>query len=128
MSERRHEGFLPGVHQIEGYGAGGFRFGGMSHRGSIIATPSGVQAIAAFRVEELDAQTLAPLFAEPAGAVQLVVLGTGGSLLLPPRALREVLRAAGMGVDPMATGHAVATYNILASEGRKVAAVLLASP
>jgi uncharacterized protein len=126
MSERG-EGFLPGAHQIEAYGAGGFRFGGMSHRGSIIAAPSGVTAIAALRLEELDAATLAPLFSEPVGAVQLVVLGTGASLVVPPRALRETLRAAGMGVDPMATGHAVATYNILLGEGRRVAAVLLAS-
>lgn len=127
MIERRYDGFLPGAHQIEGYGAGGFRFAGMSHRGSIIAAPSGVHAISATRVEELTEETLAPLFAEPAGAVMLVVLGAGATLTPAPRALREALRARGMGCDAMATGHAVATYNILLGEGRKVAAILLAS-
>ncbi len=43
--ERKYEGFLPGRHAIEGYGSGGFRFGGMSHRGSILAAPSGVRAV-----------------------------------------------------------------------------------
>ena len=47
MSEPQYAGFLPGAHAIEGYGAGGFRFGGMSHRGSILALPSGVYAWAA---------------------------------------------------------------------------------
>jgi uncharacterized protein len=123
----RYEGFLPGRHAIEGYGAGGFRFAGMSHRGSILVTPSGVRAIAITQVAQIDEAVLAPLFDEPPGAVNFLVLGSGESLVLPPRALRETLRAHGIGVDPMATAHAVATYNILIGEGRPVAALLLAA-
>jgi uncharacterized protein len=67
------------------------------------------------------------LLDEPRGAIDLLVLGTGHSLVPPPRALRELLRAAGIGIDPMATGHAVSTYNILLAEGRKVAALFLAA-
>lgn len=116
------------MHPIEGYGAGGFRFAGMSHRGSLLVSPSGMRAISPVRVEELGAASLAPLLAEPRGVIDLLVLGTGQSLVPPPRALRELLRAAGIGIDPMATGHAVSTYNILLTEGRKVAAVFLAAP
>jgi uncharacterized protein len=123
----RYDGFLPGVHVIEGYGAGGFAFGGMSHRGSILALPSGVRALAITQVSQIDAQTLAPLLNEARGAVDLLVLGTGHALALPSREVRAQLRAAGIGVDPMATRHAIATYNILLEEGRKVAALLLAS-
>ena len=50
----RYDGFVPGRHVIEGYGAGGFRFAGMSHRGSILATPSGVRAIAITDVSQID--------------------------------------------------------------------------
>lgn len=126
--ERRYEGFLPGRHAIEGYGAGGFRFGGMSHRGSILAGPSGVRAVDITFAHQIDEATLSPLFDEPAGEVQILLLGTGASLVLPARALRHALKQRGIGVDPMATTHAVSTYNILLGEGRKVAALLVATP
>lgn len=124
----KYDGFLPGRHVVEGYGAGGFRFGGMSHRGSILVTPSGVRAVAAKDLGQVDEATLLPLFEEPAGAVNLLLLGTGLSLVLPERALRDALKAQGFGVDPMATAHAVATYNILLGENRPVAALLLSAP
>jgi uncharacterized protein len=126
--ERKYEGFLPGRHAIEGYGSGGFRFGGMSHRGSILAAPSGVRAVDIASPDQIDEATLAPLFNEPAGEVQILLLGTGASLVLPARSLRLALKQRGIGVDPMATTHAVSTYNILVGEGRKVAALLIASP
>ena len=126
--ERKYEGFLPGRHAIEGYGSGGFRFGGMSHRGSILAALSGVRAVDIASPDQIDEATLAPLFDEPAGEVQILLLGTGASLVLPARSLRLALRQRGIGVDPMATTHAVSTYNILLGEGRKVAALLIASP
>ncbi|MDP2357480.1 MAG: Mth938-like domain-containing protein [Beijerinckiaceae bacterium] len=124
----KYDGFLPGRHLIEGYGSGGFSFGGMTHRGSIFATPSGIHAFGATDILLVNELALAPLFAEPAGAVNLLVVGTGLSFVLPPRALRDLLKARGVGVDPMATAHAVATYNILLGESRPVAALLLAAP
>jgi uncharacterized protein len=127
MVERKHDGFVPGPHVIEGYGGGGFAFAGMSHRGSILATASGVRAIAATAPAQVDLETLAPLFEEPGGC-QVLLFGTGASLVLPARELRAALKARGVGVDPMATAHAVATYNILLGEGRPVAALLLAVP
>ena len=124
----KYDGFLPGRHVIEGYGSGGFSFGGMSHRGSILVAPSGITAIAATDLTEVDERMLAPLFDELAGAVSLLVVGAGQSFALPPRALRDALKVRGIGVDPMATAHAVSTYNILLGEGRPVAALLLAAP
>lgn len=126
--ETRYDGFVPGRHAIEGYGSGGFSFAGMSHRGSILASPSGIRAVGVHDVADVGADVLAPLLAEPAGAVNLLVIGTGSGFVLPPRALRDILKARGIGVDPMATAHAVSTYNILLGEGRPVAALLLAAP
>ena len=123
---RRYDGFVPGAFEIEGFGAGGFRFAGMSHRGSIIVLPSGIQMWAALTPADMTPDMLAPVFAEPAGSIELLLIGTGRELL-PLRAdLRGALRAAGIGVDPMATSHAIATYNILFAEKRRVAAALLA--
>ena len=123
---RRYDGFVPGAFEIEGFGAGGFRFAGMSHRGSIIVLPSGTHMWAALTPADMTPDMLAPVFAEPAGSIELLLIGTGRELL-PLRAdLRGALRAAGIGVDPMATSHAIATYNILLAEKRRVAAALLA--
>ena len=124
----KYDGFLPGRHLIEGYGSGGFSFGGMTHRGSILATPSGIHAFDATDILQVSESALTSLFDESAGAVNLLVIGTGANFVLPPRALRDLLKARGVGVDPMATAHAVSTYNILLGESRPVAALLLAAP
>ncbi len=120
-------GFLPGVWPIEAYGAGGFRFGDMSHRGSILALPSGVRAWAATTPGEIDATALEELFAEPAGSVELLIVGTGRNLVPLGAAVRDQLRAAGIRVDFMATGSAVSTYNILLGERRRVAGAFIAT-
>ena len=123
---RRYDGFVPGAFEIEGFGAGGFRFAGMSHRGSLIVLPSGIHMWAALTPADMTPDMLAPVFAEPVGTIELLLIGTGRELL-PLRAdLRGALRAAGIGVDPMATSHAIVTYNILFAEKRRVAAALLA--
>lgn len=128
MAGARYDGFLPGRHNVEGYGAGAFRFAGMSHRGSLLFTPSGVTAIAATTPAEITTDMLAPLFAEPPGAVELVLIGTGADIAAVPSALREALRAHGMRFEAMATGPAARTFNVMADEERRVAAVLLAAP
>ena len=43
-----------------------------------------------------------------------------------PAALRTALREAGISADPMSTGAAVRTYNVLLAEDRAVAAALIA--
>ena len=121
----RYDGFLPGQHVIEGYRSGGFHFTGMSHRGSIIALPSGIQSWNIGHVSQLDQAALAPVLAEAAGAIEVLLIGTGEVLVPLPRHLRDALNAAGIRVDVMATHHAVPTYNILLGERRKVAAALI---
>ena len=122
----RHDGFVPGRHGIDAYGAGGFRFAGMSHKGSILALPSGVHAWAATTPEEISIASLAPLFAEPRGAVELLLVGTGRDIVRLPEALRWRLRDAGIALDAMQTSAAARTYNVLVGERRRVAAALLA--
>ena len=45
---------------------------------------------------------------------------------LPPRAVREALQRAGIGLEFMDTPAACRLYNILTAEGRKLAAALIA--
>jgi uncharacterized protein len=121
-------GFAPGQHPVDAYGSGGFKFAGMSHRGSILALPDGVHAWSATSSSEIDAASLTPLFDLPRGLVELLLVGTGDNLIPLSAALRGRLREAGIRSDPMATGAAARTYNILLAEGRRVAAALLAVP
>jgi uncharacterized protein len=128
MTGARPEGFVPGAHPIDAYGAGGFSFAGMSHRGSILALPSGVRAWDVSDPSEIDAHSLAPVFQEPEGAVEHLLVGTGPNFVPLAPALRKALRARGIVGEPMATGAAARTYNILVGEKRRVAAALIAAP
>ena len=127
----RYEGFVPGRHPIDAYGAGGFKFAGMGHVGSILATPRGIAAIDAKSLSEITDATLAPLFDEMAGApgsIEFIVVGTGERMALLPPLLSRRLRTAGLRVELMATGSAARVYNVMLGENRRVAALLLAAP
>jgi uncharacterized protein len=128
MAEQKYAGFLPGAHAIDGYGAGGFRFGSMSHRGSILALPSGIYAWSAVVPADIDVASLGALFAEPQGSIEHLLVGTGPELVALGVALRKRLGEAGIKAEPMATGAAARTYSILLGEKRLVAAALLAAP
>jgi uncharacterized protein len=56
----------------------------------------------------------------------LLLIGMGTEMARPPRPVRAALEAAGIIYDPMATGHAVSTYDLLLEEKRRVAAALIA--
>ncbi len=115
----------PGRAPIEAYGDGGFRFADMSHRGSILCVPSGIYGFSAARAEELDVAALEKVFQEAAD-IEVLLVGTGRGLVPLKRELREAAREAAIMADPMSTGAAVRTYNVLLAEDRAVAAVLLA--
>ncbi|GAA6120162.1 Mth938-like domain-containing protein [Acidovorax sp. FG27] len=56
---------------------------------------------------------------------ELVIFGSGGRNRFPPPAWLQPLMARRMGLETMDTQAACRTYNILAGEGRNVAAALL---
>lgn len=118
-------GFLPERHPIEAYGNGGFRFAGMSHRGSLLVLPSGMRAWPVTTTAALTEADIAPVLSEAEG-IALFILGTGPTFAPPPDKVAWALRDARVGVEFMATGPAARTYNVLLSEGRRVAAGLIA--
>ena len=121
MGDNRH---LPQAAAIEAYGKGGFRFAGMSHRGSILCLPDGIWAWPVTDPSQISAESLARVFAGK--GVELFMLGTGKQPWLMPEALRWRFRDARIGVEVMPTGAAVRTYNILFGERRRVGAALIA--
>ena len=58
-------------------------------------------------------------------APEIVVIGTGAKQQMPSPALYSTIAAQKIGLEIMATAAACRTYNILVSEGRRVAAGLL---
>lgn len=59
-----------------------------------------------------------------AGSPEVIVLGTGRDNIFPPRDLVFAMARRGVGFEVMGTAAAARTYNVLAGEGRLVAAVL----
>jgi uncharacterized protein len=55
---------------------------------------------------------------------EVIVLGTGATNIFPPRELVFAMARRGVGFEAMDTAAAARTYNVLAGEGRQVAAVL----
>ncbi len=116
---------FPGRAPIDAYGNGGFRFADMSHRGSILALPSGIHGWDVGGFDEIDAGRLTRVFDDPSG-IEVLLVGCGPDLRVLPRDLRAALKDVGIVTETMATGAAVRTYNVLLAEERAVAAALIA--
>ncbi len=120
-----HDAHYPYAAPITAYGDGGFRFADMSHKGSILCLPTGIFAWSPGDAEALTVADFARVLADlKRGAVLL--LGTGASQVFPDAAVTRAFADAGIGLEPMSTGAAARTYNILLGEQRQIAAALIA--
>jgi uncharacterized protein len=110
---------------IESYGDGGFRVSGTAHKGSIIVLPEGTEGWAVADISKLTLKSLAAVTgAEP--PAEILLLGCGARIADLPKALRGQLKQRGIVVEPMDTGAACRTYNLLIAEGRRVVGALIA--
>lgn len=123
----QQDAFFPGRAAIDAYGNGGFRFAEMSHRGGLLCLPSGIYGWTPPAPDTISADDFARVVAE-SDAVEVLLFGTGATQVFPPPAVREALSAHGIGLEPMTTGSAARTYNILLAEQRAVAAALIPVP
>jgi uncharacterized protein len=127
MADRPDAPHLPRSAPIDAYGKGGFAFAEMSHRGSLLCLPQGIWAWPVTKPSEIDEISLERVF-KAANEIDTLVVGTGMDIWMPPRRLRESLRKMHIVLDPMQTGPAIRTYNIMLGERRRVAAALIAVP
>ena len=127
MSEQdtRSGGHYPYQASIEAYGNGGFRFAGMSHRGSLLCLPGGMFAWGVNEAREVTRESLSPAF-EVADELDVLFIGMGPDIAPLPAQLRDAFRERGVIVEAVSTGSAVRTYNVLLAEDRAVAAALIA--
>lgn len=110
---------------IDAWGGGGFRVSGLWRPGSLLILDDVAQDWPVAGLGALTLDDFAPVFAAGA-AVEFVLLGTGLNQALPPREIREGLRVRGLGLEFMSSEAAARSYNVLASEGRRMAAALIA--
>jgi len=113
LNEIRYDGLKP----VDGYGPGFFRIGGEVWEGPVVVLPSGVAGWGGYG----DPGTIIAA----AGAVDVVFVGTGADVAHVPADFRAAVEAAGIGVEAMASPAACRTYNVLLSEGRRIALALL---
>jgi uncharacterized protein len=108
---------------IERYAPSGFRINGVIFHGPVVVFPDRTVPWATASASAVTWESLAPVIEH--GGVQILLLGLGRSMTAVSGALRNSLRAAGIALEPMDTGAACRTYNVLMAEGRHVAAALI---
>jgi uncharacterized protein len=108
---------------IERYAPSGFRITGVIHRGAVLVFPDRTVSWSAGGISDVTWESLSPVIED--GGVRILLLGLGRLMRPLPSALRNTLRAAGIIPEPMDTGAACRTFNVLVAEDRRVAAALL---
>jgi len=121
----KRDAHFPGRPAIDSYGNGGFRFADMSHRGSLLFLPSGVWGWSAVAADDLVAEDFETVF-DISQSLEFILLGCGPNLVMPSAALVGAFSRNGIGLEPMTTGAAARTYNVLLAENRRVGAALIA--
>ena len=111
---------------IDAYGAGGFRVSGVWMPGSLLILDDIPTSWTPASLSVLRVEHFASVIAAGAAVSEFVLLGTGADQALPPREIREAISRAGMGLEFMATPRAAQAWDVLTSEGRRVAAALIA--
>jgi len=111
---------------IDAYGGGGFRVSGNRVEGSILILNDQLRPWPVLGRETLEVDHLAEVLAAGPREVEFLLLGVGPKAAPAPPEVRKALQAAGMGLEVMDTATAARLYNVLASEGRRLAAALIA--
>jgi uncharacterized protein len=116
--------FLPTREPIDNFGGGGFRFGGMSHQGSLLILPSGMRAWPVSSLLHCEPDDFSE-FVRERSDFDMLLIGSGASMGMLPVAVRTYLVERGIAFDVMTTSAAIHIYNIVLGEGRRVAAGLV---
>ena len=98
---------------VDSYGPGFFRVAGEVHEADLLVSEAGLAHF------EGDYAAL------DAAAFDILLIGTGADIAQIPSEARTALTEQGIAFELMATPAAARTYNVLLSEGRRVAALLL---
>jgi len=110
-----------------GYGQDHVLVNGHRHETSLLLSARGIE-IAPWAGLGFDALTAAHFEWAARPELDILLLGTGSRLRFPHPSLTRALMDARIGLEVMDIGALCRTYNILAAEGRNVAAAVLIEP
>jgi uncharacterized protein len=111
-----------GLQLFSGYGPGYVSVNSVRHESSVVVTP---ETVTAWKAGPFETLTAADFGFVAILNPEIVIFGTGTAQRFPGPHLTRALAACGVGVEVMDSRAACRTYNILASEGRKVVAAVL---
>lgn len=114
-----------GQQTIQSYGGGRFLISGRAYEGSVLVFPDATLPWPVSDSTAITVDTLSPVLLAGEG-VRVLLVGCGKRRAILEMEVLAALRAAGIGVEVMDTGAACRTFNVLAAEGRAVAAALVA--
>jgi len=123
LAVKFHLATAPGLNLFTAYGDGFVSVNGVSYRSSVVVLPE--RMVDPWEVTAFDTLSSSHFEFLSSLGVEVVLLGTGARLRFPPPALQRIVVASGTGLETMDAAAACRTYNILATEGRKVAAAIL---
>jgi uncharacterized protein len=114
-----------GRNLVSSYGDGLFRFGEETVNGSVLLFPESIYSWNVKSMDDITVDSFARVI-EKADEIEILLLGMGSRLMPVPLAWRHALKEHGIVIEPMDTGAACRTYNVLVAEARRVAAALIA--
>lgn len=109
---------------LQAYGPEGFKISGVTYASNVLMNTTQVIETDLQDVGEITLEHLHPLL-KALPRIEVLIIGSGATLVQLDPALRQQLRAHGLSVDVMDTGAACRTVAILLSESRRVGALLL---
>ena len=109
---------------IQSYSDTGFKVSDNIYNTPILVFPESTEKWILYKENEFSKKsfnTLLELRSKP----EILLLGCGRGAKLVPEEIRDLMRNQGIVVEPMGTGAACRTFNVLVLEERNVAAALL---
>ena len=117
------------VQAVTAYDKDWIAINGEKHHSSILISSEGLrQTWGLISPSQLSAEHLEQLIGLKDSGIELVILGSGQKLQFMSKSWLQSFNNKQLGFETMDTPAACRTYNILAGEGRKVAALLLIEP
>ena len=112
---------------IQGYGPGAIRIGGQSYNQPVLVLSD--QVLLWDYKKSANDLVLADcdILKEHSDNIDVVLFGGGEGMPSIDALRRQEFRENGIGLEPMDTGAACRTFNVLLAEGRRVAALLIPS-
>ena len=113
-----------GYQLIQSYGNGRFTISGQTYDHPVIIFPEQTVVWQPVDLTKPTLEAFSSVF-DAAPPVDILLIGCGSVTLFIPPLFREKIKKKGVVLEPMDTGSACRTYNVLLTEERRVAAALV---